>query len=289
MLFGHFFVSLQPNYIFTMSIRHFIFILLVGLAGLTSCGEYNRVLKSTDVDEKYDYAKVYYEKGKYMRAATLLTDVVPIYRGTEEAENAMWLLGMSYFKSKNYLEAGEYFARYANNYPRGKHVMEARFNVCYGDYIDSPDARLDQTVTMRAIKEIDQFVDLYPHSALADSATIMRLELTDKLCYKEYLSAKLYLDLGTYLGNNYESAVITARNAQYEFPYSKYREDLAYVIFRARYEAAINSIEEKKEDRTREAYDEYYTFINEYPEGKYSKEVNHLFERVKKQMQIYGE
>lgn len=273
-----------------MSIRNIIFLLLACLAGFTSCGEYNRVLKSTDVDEKYEYAKVYYDKGKYMRAATLLTDVVPIYRGTEEAENAMWLLGMSYFKSKNYLEAGEYFARYANNYPRGKHVMEARFNVCYGDYVDSPDARLDQTVTLRAIKEIDQFIDLYPRSALSDSATIMRLELTDKLCYKEYLSSMLYLDLGSYMGfNHYESAVITARNAQNEYPYSKYREDLAYVIFKARYEAAINSIDEKKEDRTREAYDEYYTFINEYPEGKYSKEVNHLFERVKKQMQQYGE
>lgn len=272
-----------------MNVRSFIFYLLICLAGLTSCGEYNRVLKSTDVDEKYEYAKIYFDKGKYMRAATLLTDVVPIYRGTEEAENAMWLLGMSYFNSKNYLEAGEYFARYANNYPRGKHIMEARFNVCYGDYIESPDARLDQTVTLRAIKEIDQFVDIYPYSALTDSATSMRIELTDKLCYKEYLSSKLYLDLGSYLGNNYESAVITARNAQNEYPYSKYREDLAYVIFKARYEAAVNSVEEKKEDRTREAYDEYFTFINEYPEGKYSKEVTRMFERIKKQMQAYGE
>lgn len=271
-----------------MNVRNFIFILLSALA-MTSCSEYNRVLKSSDVDEKYEYAKSYYDKGKYMRAATLLTDVVPIYRGTEQAEDALWLLGMSYFNTKDYLSAGEYFARYANNYPKGKHVMEARFNVCYGDYKDSPDARLDQDVTRRAIKEIDQFIDLYPYSALTDSAESMRLELTDKLCYKEYLSAKLYLDLGTYMGNNYESAVITARNAQNEYPYSKYREDLAYVIFRSRYEAAINSIDEKKEDRTREAYDEYYTFINDYPEGKYAKEVNHLFERVKKQMAAYGE
>lgn len=72
-----------------MNVRSIILFLLVCLAGMTSCGEYNRVLKSPDVDEKYEYAKVYYDKGKYMRAATLLTDVVPIYRGTEEAENAM--------------------------------------------------------------------------------------------------------------------------------------------------------------------------------------------------------
>lgn len=270
-----------------MRINHIVLYLTFSLVALCSCGEYNRLLKSNDPDEKYDYAKVYYEQGKYAKAATLLSDVVPIYRGTEEAENALWLLAMSYFKQKDYLSAGEYFVRYANNYPRGKHAMESRFNVAYGDYKDSPDARLDQEITRRAIKEIDSFVDVYPHSSLADSAAIMRLELTDKLCYKEYLSAKLYLNLGSYMGNNYESAVITARNAQNEYPYSKYREDLAYIIFRARYEAAMNSIDEKAEDRLREASDEYYTFINDYPEGKYSKEVNRLNERIQKKLAAY--
>ena len=258
------------DYYRKMNIYKIVSVLALSLMVLSSCGEYNKLLKSNDPDEKYEYAKTYFEQGKYSKAATLLTDVVPIYRGTEEAENALWLLAMSYFNQKDYLSAGEYFVRYANNYPRGKHAMEARFNVAYGDYKDSPDARLDQEVTKRAIKELDSFVDLYPHSALADSAAIMRLELSDKLCYKEYLSAKLYLNLGTYRGNNYESAVITARNAQNEFPYSKYREDLAYVIYRARYEAAMISVSEKLEDRLREASDEYYTFINDYPEGKYS-------------------
>ena len=257
------------------------------LMAMTSCGEYNKLLKSNDPDEKYDYAKIYYEQGKYSRAATLLSDVVPIYRGTEEAENALWLLAMSYFNQKDYLSAGEYFVRYANNYPKGKHAMESRFNVAYGDYMDSPDARLDQEVTRRAIKELDSFVDVYPHSSLADSAQVMRSELTDKLCYKEYLSAKLYLNLGTYMGNNYESAVITARNAQNDYPYSKYREDLGYIIYRARYEAAMVSVSEKQEDRLREASDEYYTFINDYPEGKYSKEVNRCNEKVQKRLQAY--
>lgn len=289
MEFTDFFTIFAPkfdNYC-KMSIKNIVSVLVLCLVAFTSCGEYNKLLKSNDPDEKYDYAKIYYEQGKWSKAATLLSDVVPIYRGTEEAENALWLLAMSYFNQKDYLSAGEYFVRYANNYPRGKHTMEARFNVAYGDYKDSPDARLDQEITRRAIKELDSFVDVYPHSALSDSATIMRSELTDKLCYKEYLSAKLYLNLGTYMGNNYESAVITARNAQNEYPYSKYREDLAYIIYRARYEAAINSVNEKQEDRLREASDEYYTFINDYPEGKFSKEVNKMNDKVQKKLAAY--
>lgn len=270
-----------------MKIEFVNIFLLALIALLSSCGEYNRVLKSSDVDEKFEYAKMYYENGKYTKAATLLTDVVPVYRGTEDAQEALYLLAMSHFNMKDYLSAGDYFVRYCNNYPRGAKAEECRFNLCYGDYMDSPDARLDQEVTRRAIKEIDSFVEAYPRSVYADSATLMRLELTDKLCYKEYLSAKLYLNLGTYMGNNYEAAVITARNAQNEYPYSKHREDLAYVIYMARYEASQSSVEEKKADRLREAADEYFTFINEYPEGPYSKEITKLNEKVKKQLAKY--
>lgn len=254
-----------------------------------SCGEYSKILKSSDVDEKYEYAQVYYNQGKYTRAITLLEDVVPMYRGTEDAENALYLLAMSHFNLKDYLSAGEYFLRYCNTYPRGEKAMECRFNLAYGDYKDSPDARLDQDITNKAIKELDSFVDMYPRTELADSATAMRYELVDKLCYKEYVSAKLYLDLGTYMGNNYEAAVITARNAQRDYPYTKYREDLGYIIFKARYEAAEFSIDEKREDRLREAYDEYYTFSNEFPDGKYTKEVNKMFEKISKQLTKYEE
>ncbi|MDO4497008.1 MAG: outer membrane protein assembly factor BamD [Bacteroidales bacterium] len=272
-----------------MSIKNIFYSLVLALPFLSGCNEYNKILKSKDVDEKYEYAKMYYEQKKYSRASTLLTDVVPIYRGTEMAEDALYLLSMSYFNMHDYISSGEYFQRYINNYPRGSKVQQCRFNMAYGDYQDSPDARLDQSVTKKAIKELDHFIELYPRSELADSATVMRIELSDRLCYKEYLSAKLYLNLGTYMGNNYEAAVITARNAQDDYPYSKYREDLGYVILRARYEAAINSIEEKAEERYREAYDEYFTFTNEYPESSYKKEVEKMYAKLSKKMAEYGE
>lgn len=273
-----------------MRLKNILFGLFLLMPFLSGCSEYTKILKSQDIDEKYEYAKMYFDQGKYSRAATLLTDVVPIYRGTEKAEEALYLLAMSHFNLHDYLSSSDYFLRYINNYPRGSKVQECRFNLAYGDYKDSPDARLDQSTTMKAIKELDSFIDMYPRSALADSATMMRIELSDRLCYKEYLSAKLYLNLGTYMGNNYEAAVITARNAQNEYPYSKHREDLAYIIFRARYEAAINSVSEKEEERFREAYDEYFTFVNEYPESPaYGKEVVKMYERISKKMAEYGD
>jgi outer membrane protein assembly factor BamD len=39
---------------------------------------------------------------------------------------------------------------------------------------------------------------------------------------------------------------------------------------------------EKKEDRMRDTIDEYYAFINEFPESKYRKEVESIFKEANK-------
>ena len=260
-----------------MQLKKIQFGLVLFVALFSGCSEYSRILKSSDVDEKYEYAKMYYSQGKYTRSATLLTDVVPVYRGTEKAEDALYLLAMSYFKLTDYVSSSEYFQRYCNSYPRGSKAQECRFNLAYGDYKDSPDARLDQTTTRKAIKELDTFIDLYPRTDLADSATVMRIELSDKLCYKELLSAQLYLNLGTYMGNNYESAVITAKNAIKSYPYSKYKEKLELLILKSRFKEAQMSVDEKKEERYRTVVDEYYAYINDFPNSENRKEADNIF------------
>ena len=113
----------------------------------------------------------------------------------------------------------------------------------------------------------------------------MIFTLQDKLVEKEYLSAKLYYDLGSYTGNssysstgnNYQAAVITAQNVLREYPYTKMREELSILILRAKYDMAKESVAEKKEERMREAIDEYYAFKNEFPDSKYTKEVEAIF------------
>lgn len=92
----------------------------------------------------------------------------------------------------------------------------------------------------------------------------------------------MYYDLGSYTGNtvysstgnNYLAAVVTAQNILREYPYTKKREDLSILILRAKYDMAKESVPEKKEDRMRETIDEYYAFINEFPESKYKTRWN---------------
>ena len=126
------------------------------------------------------------------------------------------------------------------------------------------------------------FLEYFPNSAKKDEAQSMIFTLQDKLVMKEYLSAKLYYNLGNYLGNNYESCVITAQNALKDYPYTNMREDLSILILRAKYEMAVYSVEDKRAERYRETVDEYYAFKNEFPESKYLKEAEKIFNESQK-------
>lgn len=252
-----------------------LFVILA--AGLSSCGEYNKVLKSTDMMYKFEYAKKAYEQRKYMQAITLLQDLQMPMRGTENGEDATFLLAMSYFENKDYLNSAVYFKNYYQRYPRGKYAELSRFYSGYGYYLDSPDPQLDQTYTLKAIEELGAFLDYFPNSDKAGIAKNAIFEMQDKLTLKQLQNAQLYYNLGNYLGNNYESCIITAKNALKDYPYSKYREDFDMLILKAKYQEAKNSVTEKSEDRYRDVIDEYYSFINSYPESKNLSEATSIF------------
>ena len=87
------------------------------------------------------------------------------------------------------------------------------------------------------------------------------------------------------MGNNYESAVIVARNAIKDYPYSKYKEDLELLVLKARYQEADLSVDERKADRFREVIDEYYSFINNYPDSPNRHEAENIFKIASKYVQ----
>lgn len=244
---------------------------------LASCGEYNKVLKSSDKDYKFEYAKKAFEEKKYLQAATILEDVVKLMKGTDKAEESLYLLGLSYYENKDYATASSYFKTYYTHYPKGKYTELTRFYAGYGYYLDSPEPQLDQSETYKAIEELQKFLDYHPDSDKAPIAQNAIFELQDKLVQKEIDNAQLYYNLGNYLGNNYESAAIVATNALKNYPYTKYKEQLQMIILKARFQEANQSVEEKKEDRFRTVIDEYFSFINDFPDGKNRKEADNIY------------
>ena len=277
--------------------KKYIIIALVSGSVLTSCGEYNKVLKSTDYEYKYEAAKSYFGKGQNTKAAAILEELITILKGTDKAEESLYMLGMTYYNQGDFITASHYFSTYYNTYPRGTYTEQARFYSGKALFLDTPEPRLDQSSTYKAIQELQMFMEYFPASNRHQEAQQMIFDLQDKLVMKDYMAARLYYDLGSYTGNssysttgnNYLACIVTAQNALKDYPYTKLREDISILLLRAKYDMAKESVEEKKEERMRDAIDEYYVFKNEFPESKYIKEVENIYKDAKKYVKEINE
>lgn len=257
------------------SMRKFIPIIIVSAMLLTGCAnEFNQVYKTSDYSYKYEYAKECFMKGKYTRAVTLLQDLVTLQKGTDNAQESLYMLAMAQYLGKDYESAAATFKKYYSSYPKGVYAEMAQYYIGQSLYMSTPEPRLDQSQTVAAISAFQDYLDLFPDAKYKETAQNRLFALQDKLVQKEFYSAQLYYDLGQYFGNctnggnNYEACIITAQNALKDYPYTSMREKFALLIMKSKYELAQQSIEEKKFERFQDAEDECYGFINEYPDSK---------------------
>lgn len=264
-----------------MKTRFFKTAMILLVVVLSSCGSYNKIVKSTDYEYKYKKAIEYYEDGEYVRSGTLLKEMVNIYRGTNRADKVYYYYAKSMVGQSDYLMAGHYFKTLIKEFPMSDYAEESYFMNGYCSYLMSPKARLDQTTTYEAIDALQLYVNLYPFNDRVEEANRLIDEMNDKLVYKAYLSARLYYDF-----DNYKAAVIALSSCLLEYPDSKYREELMFMLLESKYLLAIGSIFDKKQERLSSALDEYFSFIDEFPESKHKKEAE-KFHKVTSDMLNY--
>ena len=260
-----------------MKMRNFAPLFIAFVLLLSSCSDYNKIVKSNDYEFKYKKALEYYENNEFVRSSTLLKELIGIVRGTSRADKVYYYYAKSQFGLKDYMMAGHYFKSLIKEFPRSEYAEESQYMIGYCSYLDSPSPRLDQSVTQTAIDALQLFINLYPKSTRVEEANRLIIELRDKMVYKSYLSAKLYYDL-----DNYKAAVVALTSSLKDYPDTKYREELMYMLLKAKYLLAVLSVEEKKHERLSSALDEYFTFVDEYPESKYRKEIEKYHATVEK-------
>ena len=257
---------------------------------LTGCAsEFSSVYKTADNVYKYEHAKQCFAMGKFDNAATLLAELVTIQKGKTTAQESLYMLGMAQYCNRDYESASATFRKYYQSYPKGDYAEQASFYIGQSLFESMPDPRLDQSSTIGAINAYQNFIDIYPDSPLREQAQNRLFILQDNLIMKEYLSAELYYNLGGYFGNinantesNYESCIITAQNALKTYPFTNMREKFSILIMKSKYELAQNSSEEKRIERYREAEDECYGFLNEFPESEECKTAQKYIDRCRK-------
>ncbi len=262
-----------------MRIRPLIFIILA--FAVTSCGEYEKLLKSSDYELKKQKVYDYFDDGKYTKSIELLAQILPRFRATEEAEQLNWINAQAHFRIRDYMMAGTYYQNFADTYPGSNNAEEASYLSALCDYYMSPRPELDQSNTRKAIESFTIFMRRYPTSTRLDDCKARILELQEKLVEKSYLNARLYYDL-----KQYRAATVSLANSLKEYPDTKYREELMYLKLDALFLYAERSVPEKQVERYQAALDEYYSFIEEFPESRYSREVGRIFNTTAKFLRV---
>ena len=237
-----------------------IICILVLILIFPSCSKYTNLLKSTDTQLKFNSAVEYFNEEDYARAVTLFEQLMPIFRGTEQAEEMAYYRAKCYFGMKNYIEAGYHFKMLTRSYPKSKNAEDAEFQGAYCYFLLSPNPSLDQTNTHNAINALKLFIIKYPGSEKAEESFNLIGQLENKLSLKAFQNARLYYDMG-----EYKASIVALKNCLLDYPDSEYREEVLFLVLKSNFILADNSIIEKRTERFQTTVDEYYSFIDEFP------------------------
>ncbi len=239
--------------------------------GLSSCGKFQKLLKSTDYEEKYAMALEFFENEDYNKTLQLFDQISPIYRGTDKAQKIEFMYAMCHYNQRDYILASYYFKRFYQAYPKAPEAEQALFLSAYSNYMDSPRASLDQKTTVEAIQEMKLFISRFPKSDKVAEANELIEEMDSRLELKAFNMAKLYLKM-----NDYKAAVAAFKSFIKQYQSSMYHEEAMFLIIKANYEYAVNSIAYKQEERFSQTSEAYVDFVSQFPESKYLKDADKM-------------
>ena len=253
---------------------------LFGLVALSSCNDFNRIIKSTDNDMKYEVAIDYFERHDYNKALQLFDLLQASFRNTPRGESVTYKTALCYYYQKDYEIAGYYFNRFIQSYPFSKNAETAAFMNAYCSYLLSPQSSLDQTNTYTAINLLKGFAERYPQSDSLARVQQLITNLNDKLEEKDYNICQLY-----YRMENYSAAITSFENLLKKYPNTSHREEILLNMAITYYDYAENSVPEKQRERYESCIEQCNTLSYLYPDSDYLAKVQSVSDKARKKLE----
>ena len=241
-----------------------------------SCSGLSKVAKSGDPELMYNTALKLYNAEKWTRASDMFDACAGYYIGSEREDSIAFFSARSKYKNRDYHEASTSFDEFRRKFGRSIFIEDAEGMYAMCEYYLSPEPSRDQTQTAKAIVTLNTFIERYPESERVEPFRQIIEELTSRLHEKNFLNAYAYFKV-----QRYKSAVVAFKNALKNYDNTTYREQIMYYIVVSNYRLAHNSVIEKQVDRYLAMLDSYYTFIEEYADSKYKKELDRYFKEAK--------
>ena len=258
-----------------------LYILLISILFI-SCSDFQKMLRSEDVAEKFTMANELYEAEKYNKSFRLLDQILPKYRGKPQAEKLTFMHAMCSYKLKDYYIASYHFDKFVSLYPTSEKAEEAAFLAAKGYYFNSPVYSKEQKETVEAIEKMQLFVNVHPNSQYLEEANKIIRELDYKLEKKAFEIAKQYD-----LIRDYKASIKSFNNFLLEFPGSTLKNDAYYYRLDAAYNLAILSIDALKEKRIKEAISYYNTLKKAFPNSEYLEDATKMKEELQQELNTF--
>jgi outer membrane protein assembly factor BamD len=266
--------------------RNFVYILFFAIGTVfigTSCkSNFEKIRASGDTDLIYKTAFDLYEAEEYQRAQTLFELIIPQYRGKAELEKIYKAYAYTFYKQGKFVLSNYYFKNFATTFPNSESKEEAEFMAAYSNYEMSPSYRLDQTFTEQAIEDFQVFTNTYPNSERVSECNRLIDEMRLKQEEKVFEEGQLYFDL-----RQYQAATVTYENLLRDFPETTRGASVRYMMAKAAYNLAENSVYEKKSERYTIAANYAQDFLRKYKGNDNYSEIESIYDNSSKKAKSF--
>ena len=235
------------------------------------CGDYQKVLKSTDPELKWAKAQEYFADDRCIQSLPLLQELIGLFRGTDRMEDVYFMYAEAHLCMEDWFMGRYSMRNFAKTFPNSGRAEEAEFRAALCSYRLSPGPELDQSETQVAMDELQLFLDRYPTTILKDSCNAMIFRLRDKLETKAWNGAKLY-----FTTNKFQSAVKALEHFVSDWPASRYAEEALFLVIQSQFLYAEQSTQRRQAERYADAIESYFTFAARFPESDLLREAEQL-------------
>ncbi len=254
-----------------LRLRNALF-LLICVTLFSSCGHFEKIRKSSDVNYKLTKANEYFDKKDYQHANELYKELLPIMKSTRNYEALFYKYAYTFYYMKDYIEASYYFKNFTEYFPTSKDAEECEFMSAVCLYKYAPKYSLDQTNTVKSLEALQSYANRYPTSSKIAEANKYIDESRKKLEMKQADAAKLYFNIG-----QYKAATVAYKSVLHNYPESPNADLYQFMIMRAMFKFAKSSIPEKQEERYATAIGAYKELKDSYPQSKYITDADKIY------------
>lgn len=251
---------------------------------LTSCSDYQKVVKGDNYEEKFLHANRMYDKENYSKALALYEQIYQRYPNTDKGQVAYFRIAKSYYAEGDYYMAGYYFNQFSMRYPSSEKAEESLFMTAICSVKNSPNVSLDQEETELALNDLQLFVQRYPNSELIDSCNRTMDRLRYKLETKRFEAVQLYDKM-----QNNRAAVASAQSFLDDYPRSAFLNEAALIQYENAYKLAMNSVLSKKKERIENAMELFTKYAYLFEDENDLNKVQKYNENLEKELNNVAE